>query len=129
MLLNDGQSAIAFSSAVETDCAAGTPEGCSQAVSAAQSNLAAMQNLLVADRGTVPSGEHSRETALSQLLAAAVGDLEKYGSYAVELLQIRADLTPEAYCAEYNCHAAPWFSDHVVAFQAWYEDAQAYAGI
>ncbi len=77
----------------------------------------------------MPSGEHSRETALSQLLAAAVGDLEKYGASAVEVLRLMGDLGPAAYCDAFDCHAAPWFTDHVAAFQAWYEAAQAYAGV
>jgi len=128
MLLNDGQAAIAYSSAVEVDCAAGAPEGCTQAISAAQSNLAAMQNLLVADRAAVPSGESSRETTLIHLLAAAIGEIGKDGSYAVELVQLRSDLPPGAFCDEFDCHAPPWFSDYVAQFQGWYEDAQAYAG-
>jgi hypothetical protein len=136
MLLTDGQEAISYASAVESNCAVEQSQsGCQAAVSGSETYLASMQNLLDADATVgVPAGERSRESALASAMGSALSQLNRCGQLAVFALggtSISLAIDIEFYwgalagCAS---PSAPLFSPQVAALQAWYRDAQTYAG-
>ena len=131
-LVSAGQSALAYESALEANCANdGSASYCGSAIDAALSNLEGINNLLEAEStSSWPQQMTATEQSLHELINSAITELNTNGNYVILDLQVGASFPPGfhlcyAFTSQQPCPS--WFAPEVTQLQSWYSEASAYS--